>query len=156
MAVTLSASMLTSCRCSKEAIQTETVRIEKEIVHDTIFTSAADSSSFRATLGCDSVGNVYIINSYASTGRNLKAPEVTIRDNILTADCSKEAEKLFFQWKSKFQSEQTTKVKTVEVERELTGWQSFQIWLGRFLILLVLIAVGTLIWIIWRRLPPDN
>ena len=143
--IALSFLLLTSCGNNKEIIRNETVRIEKEIIHDTIFQTVADSSSFKALLKCDSSGNIYIVHSVSSSGKNMKAPEVTIRDNILNIDCKAEAQKLFFQWKEKYKSDTKTSIRTIEVERKLTPWQLTQIWLGRILILLVIIACAALI-----------
>lgn len=136
--------VLTSCRCNKEIITNETVRFEKEFIRDTIFQTVADSSTYKAWLKCDSLGNVVIASSESNSGKKLKAPVVYIKDNVLQVDCTKEAEKLFFQWKEKFKSESTSVTKEILVERELSTFQIVQIWLGRILILLIIIALVAL------------
>lgn len=139
-------NLLVSCRTSNVPITTETTKIItiKEVVRDTVFTIEKDNSYYNALLECQN-GKVVIKDEPKKTkGNNLEPPKVTIRDNVLEVDCEKEAQKLFAQWKDTYTIENATTVITIPVyiEKELSYWQSTEIWCGRIFIGILLMMVG--------------
>lgn len=138
---------LTSCKSTSISLPTKTevtnTITTKEVVHDTIFETKKDSSYYKAWLECQD-GKVIIKDQAKTTkGKYLQPPKVIIKDNYLKVDCEAEAQKLFAQWKDIYRTNnlQTTITKTVEVERKLTWWQSFQIWCGRIFLAIALFSV---------------
>lgn len=146
----LSGMFLVSCGCHPEVITNEVVRIEKVIVHDTVIKTVPDTSSFRAILKVDSLGKVSIDQKtvVSSKGSHLNAPKVSIKDNVISVDCTAKAQELFFQWKEHYLSTQKIQTKRIEVPRELTWWQVTQMWLGRIFIILLIIA-GIALFLNW-------
>lgn len=138
---------LVSCKSSSVALPSKTeitnTITTKEVVHDTIFETKKDSSYYKAWLECQD-GKVVIKNQPQTTkGKYLQPPKVIIKDNYMKVDCEAEAQKLFAQWKDIYRTNnlQTTITNTVEVERNLTWWQKFQIWCGRILLAIALYSV---------------
>lgn len=131
--------MMTSCK-------SKTVLVEKEIKADSIAITSKDttvivpkdSSYFKAELVVDSTGTVALKNVLeTSSGRKLKTPKVTIKNNLIEVDCQAEAESLFFSWKEKFVKQYRELNKPI-ITNVLTKWQKIQIWLGRILLILLL------------------
>ncbi|MDQ8012037.1 MAG: hypothetical protein REI96_06295 [Flavobacterium nitrogenifigens] len=147
----VAATCLTACKSSKPITLTEKyIETVTETVHDTVFEVGADSSSYKALLECRNGKVVPKEVKNASPGKKLKAPKVTIRDNVLTVDCEAEAQKLFAQWKSKQITKTTLKPTPIYIERELTFLEKFFMVLGK--ISLLLIAIGLTIWIIKKKI----
>lgn len=137
--------------------QLEKITSIKEVIRDTVFTVEKDSSFYKALLECRD-GKVVILPPFKAKvtevkGKYLKPPKVTIKDNYLQVDCYAEAQKLFAQWKDVYKTDTTlfATTKTIEVERNLTQWQSAQIWCGRLLLLLLLLIVGAS-FLRWRNI----
>lgn len=135
---------LTSCGCSKEVVTNEKTVVEKETIHDTVFVIKPDSVSYKAQLNCDSLGNVKITSAESSSSELLNSPSVRIVDNVIYVDCTTKAQELFHQWKEKYISNIQTSTESVEVPAGLTVWQHVQIWLGRLLIILFIVAIVAL------------
>ena len=143
------ATTLVSCKSTSvvppttmETVKTITV---KEVIRDTVFETKKDSSFYKAYLECVN-GKVTLIRPSVKKGNYLKPPSVTIKDNILQVDCRAEAQKLFAQWKDNYTIENKSTIKKIPypVEKQLSWWQTSQIWLGRLLLLgLLLLALGT-------------
>lgn len=115
----------------------------KEVVRDTVFETQKDSSYYKAWLECQE-GKVVIKSKPKKTkGKYLEPPKVIIKDNYITVDCEAEAQKLFAQWKDIYRATnlQTVITNTVEVERQLTWWQKFQIWCGRIFLIVGLVSL---------------
>jgi hypothetical protein len=149
---------LTACKSTSVSLPTKTevtnTITTKEVVRDTIFETKKDSSYYKAWLDCQD-GKVRIIDEPKTVkGKYLKPPKVIIKDNYLSVDCEAEAQKLFAQWKDIYKIENTQSIitNTVEVERQLTWWQSFQIWCGRIFIVIALFTVGKIIFKIYKPL----
>lgn len=138
---------MVSCGSSKPIVlQNETIKTKIETVHDTVFTIEKDSSSIVALLECQN-GKVVLKNIVQSeSGSKLKIPRVRIRDNVLNVDCETEAQQLFAQWKSTFESEnKTEQLPPIEVNK-LTFLQELQIlifWI--YICITVVIAVWVFI-----------
>lgn len=127
-----------------ETLKTVTV---KEVIRDTIFKIEKDSSYFKAWLECKE-GKVVIKNQTVKTkGKFLQPPKVIIKNNELTVDCEAEAHELFAKWKDVYKTENELTKTTIPilVDKQLTGWQTVQIWLGRIFLLLILVIIITVI-----------
>jgi hypothetical protein len=162
---TLTACKSTSVLPPTKTEVTNTVTI-KEVVRDTIFEIQKDSSFYKAWLECQSPltpeggivpggkSKIVLRNLKTKSGKYLKPPKVSIIDNILTIDCEAEAQKLFAKWKDiyKIENMQSVITNTVEVERQLTFWQKFQIWCGRLFIVIALFTAGKIIFKIYKPL----
>lgn len=142
--------LLVSCAGKKPVVvqnSTTTEKVITEVVHDTIFKTEKDSSSYNAILDCIN-GKVVIKQvTQAEPGRILKSPKVRIADNILQVDCDAKAQELFAQWKSTYITENKQEIKEVPVVTNvLTSYQKFQIecfW--PFVVILLLIVIWQLI-----------
>ncbi|GEM_PF-2460684 len=137
----------TSCKSSKDS-QNQNIAVSshviKETVHDTVYVVEADTSKYTATLKVDSAGKINISNvSSIQNGKYLKAPVVKIKNNRLEVDCYAEAQSLYKQWveQHKFDTVVETKIVIKKVERELTFFQTLQIWIGRIALIIVIIGL---------------
>lgn len=144
---------MTSCRAklpekvivekTKEVTVTETVK-------DTVFVTEKDSSYYKAYIECIN-GKPVIKEPKATPGKTLAAPKVTLTDNQLHVDCTKEAEELFFQWKERFLKEISTEQIPVTVPAEFTEWQIILMALGKLLLFLFLIPIIYIIYKLIKR-----
>lgn len=128
---------LPSCSSKKVFTQKEITRDTIiETLHDTVFSVEKDSSHYKALLECQNGKVIIKAITGTSSGRKLEPPKVVVQDNVLQVDCEAEAEKLFAFWKSTFIS--NYKGITVPViTNELTWFQTTQIYIGRFLLLVL-------------------
>lgn len=141
---------LTGCKSSVGAIpppSTEKIKTitVKEVIKDTVFETKADSSYYKAYIECIN-GKPVLKKPVSNSGVNLKAPKVVLTDNKLEVDCFIEAQRLFHEWKEVYETinEKETITIPYAVQKPLTKWQGFQIWLGRifiFLFLALIIAI---------------
>lgn len=144
-------TFFTACKSSKPTVLTEKyIETITETVHDTVFEIEADSSFYKALLECKNGKVVQKEVKNATPGKNLKAPKVTIRDNVLMIDCHAEAQKLFAQWKSKEITKTTLKPTPIYIEHQLTALEKFFLILGK--LSLFVIAVGLTIWIVKKKI----
>lgn len=130
---------VSSCRSAMavpvKEVTTETVI---ETVHDTVFETVADSSAYRALLECQN-GKVVIREvQNASAGKYLKAPKLTIKDNIADCDCEAQAQKLYAQWKSKNVAKATIKEVPVYIPAQLSYWDKLQMFIGKILLIILI------------------
>jgi hypothetical protein len=101
----------------------------------------------RAWLECDSTGNVLLKELQAVNGRNTNAGASIIRiDTVTLFEVNCNTDSLELQLKIRDlkikEMERSRTTQFVEVERQLTGWQIIQIYLGRlFLMLIAALAV---------------
>lgn len=138
--------------CKSKAVPGETkekIILQKEIVRDTVLTIEKDSSFYSAYIECIN-GKPVLKESKAlpknRPGRSLAVPNVKLKNGVLSVDCHKEAEKMFFAWKEKFTQEWNTHNKPVPVPVKLTNFQiikmtigSIVIWAGGLIALVYLI-----------------
>lgn len=115
----------------------------KEVVHDTIFKTAKDSSYFKAWLECKEGKVIFKSQPTKTKGKFLQPPKVILKDNQITVDCEAEAQQLFAKWKDVYIKENSETKNTIPilVEKQLTSWQTFQIWLGRIFLGLILVII---------------
>lgn len=151
--------VLGSCGCSKNC-QPEIQIVEKtvtkrEIIHDTIFETAKDSSQAKFELVTDQkTGELKAVPIESTPGRILNTPKVNIKDNVLTVDCEAEADKLFAQWKETYidsVSKTTIYLPSKTIEKPLKKWQVVLMWLGGAFILIVIIALILLFKRYWPK-----
>jgi len=141
---------MTSCKSSKPTVikEVSTTTIT-ETIHDTVFKIEKDSSMIRAYIDCINGKPVFKEIVYQKAGKDLSIPSATLKDNILEVTCEKRAQELFAQWKSKHILEEVYVEVPVEVVLPLTWWQSTQIYAGRILLLLLLLAL--VVWLIRKE-----
>jgi hypothetical protein len=140
--------MLASCKSASIPLPKTTEIVKeittKEIIRDTIFKIEKDSSYYQAWIKCQN-GKPIIQSPKITPGKYLKSPRVIIKDSIIQIDCEAEAQQLVAKWKETYTKEknQETITNTVLVERQLTWWQTSQIWLGRIFLSLLILIIGT-------------
>jgi len=160
--VTISAAILFVTGCCKPCIQTSTsnqkdsVRTEVrfdtiEKLRDTIIHIPADSSLIEALFECDSLRQVQLKSITAiKPGKNIK-PSISMEGNKATFKCEVDSlevvltwiEKHLSQYKYVFDSHSNDVTTAVENRvNYVTGWQWFQIWVGRIVLILLLLYSG--------------
>jgi hypothetical protein len=137
---------LSSCRTPKIITETVTVReTVTETVHDTTIVVEKDNSAIRALLECDEERNVLVKKLVdVRAGERVHPPALKIEDNILTAECEVDSFTIYLAWKDRFVETDTIKhtVLPPTIVKEPSGWQWFQIWLGRILVAVAIIFVA--------------
>jgi hypothetical protein len=114
-----------------------------ETLRDTGFYTKSDTGMVIAMLKCDSLGNVYVSRIIALEGAlNSQDPTIDISDNILKVVMPVDSFAIYAKLKDRYIITSKLELKTVVKEVYLlTGWQWFQIWLGRILSILLLLAI---------------
>ncbi len=145
--LTLTYSCVTKENCREKypcdiGINTEKVVTIKEIVRDTIVFTAPDKGVAMALLACDSLGKVYIrqIIDLKAVGKSTK-PDIQIHDNIIKVVVPVDSQAIYITLRNR---ETTTESKTEikpapEIKNYLTGWQWFQLWVGRFALMVIIL-----------------
>ena len=145
------ATTLVACKGSSvvpsTTIDSTVTKTIKEVVRDTAFEIPKDSSYYKAYLDCINGKVVLKQNTVpvSKKGAYIEPPKVNLKDNILTVDCTAEAQILFAQWKDIYTTELQKTIKQVPypVPAELSWWQKTEIILGRIFIgVLVLLGLG--------------
>jgi len=114
---------------------------------DSIIKLPADSAWLRAWLECDSTGNVLLKELQAVNGRNTSTGATIIRTDTVTlfeVNCNTDSLELLLKIRDRRikELERSLETQVREVERQLTGWQFIQMYLGRlFLMLIAALAV---------------
>lgn len=138
-----------SCRSKQPLIllqRNDSVIIEDRW-HDSIVKLPPDSAWLRAWLECDSTGNVLLRELQAANGRNTSASaNITKTDSttLFEVNCNTDSLELLLKIRDRKikELERSLETQVKEVERQLTGWQIIQIYLGRlFLTLIAALAV---------------
>lgn len=140
---------LSSCKSSSvvppTTKETTTTTNVTTVVRDTVFEVQKDSSFYRAYIECVNGKPVISKKPTIKKGKYVQPPKVNLKDNILSIDCTAEAQKLFAQWKDVYTKENKSTIERVPypVPANLSFWQSTQIILGRiFLFILAIIGLG--------------
>lgn len=122
--------LLLLCSCNTPRIvEVERTKTVKEVVRDTAIIVQPDSSMLQALIECDSVGNAYIREiMMLKAGKNMKAPQADLSQNVLTVTAEIDSFAVYAALKDRYT--ETTDVKVVEKERELTRWQRIRMSLG--------------------------
>jgi len=144
------------CRQIAPLASTDTVQqtIIREVVRDsTIYLT--DSAGFRAALECDSLGRIRIKQIEDFYAGQFVKPKIIIKDNYVKLDCKIDSGRVYLSWKEKHTSESLKTSQTV-IQRVnyLTGWQWFQLWTGRILLIALLIFAGVKAVKLYLKLKP--
>jgi hypothetical protein len=120
-------------------VVTETRTEYKEVIRDsTIYLS--DSSMLYAWLECDSVGQAHIREIAELRAGKMVFPEVIIKNNYLKTVCKVDSFQVFVRLKDRYTVKEEVKKPPPERVNYVTGFQWFQIWAGRVLIVILIIA----------------
>lgn len=127
----LSALFLLSCKSQQPVLTgTTTTRNEKELVRDTSVTVAPqDSASIKALFTCDSLNNALLKELSEKEGQRIK-PSINLtkkEDGSIEVEfqCKEDSLQTEIEIREKIIEEQREIIQTLEVEKELTGWQKF-------------------------------
>lgn len=147
--------MLSGCKpCNNVASSDTITRIEvKELVRDTTV-YITDSSGLRAYLECDSLGRLRLKQITDYYAGQFVRPEVVIKDNYVKVDCKIDSGRVYVAWKERHEKTQQT-VTTTKIVKEnyITGWQWFQIWVGRIGLFLLILAAAFFVAKMYFKLP---
>jgi hypothetical protein len=154
------ALLLTSCKSKPVPGETKETIIQKfETVKDTVLVVEKDSSYYRAYIDCVNGKPVLVqsqkqISDYnqknpgqtanapkSFAGRSVKPPAVNLENGVLSVNCQKEAEKLFFKWRETYVKELQINNKPVYRDRELTNFQIVKLAIGSIVIWILGLAV---------------
>lgn len=156
--------LLNSCKSKPIPVETKEAIITKtETVKDTVLVVEKDSSYYSAYIDCVN-GKPVLVQSQkqiadfnsknpnqkatspkGKSGRSLKEPDVKLENGVLSVNCEKEAEKLFFAWKEKFLKELQINSTPVYRDKPLTTFQEVKLAIGNLVICilgLVILAFG--------------
>lgn len=139
--IVISALLLIGCRATKVQSSVSHSRVDsviiRQTVRDTVVTVKADSSMIRALLECDSLGQVRMreLVEYRA-GERTKPPDLSIKENVLTAKADVDSVAIFMQLKDLYEyyfgNTKEVIIETVEVNR-LTWWQKLWVKAGQIL-----------------------
>lgn len=142
-----------SCRSSQPLTTTQTsdsVRII-ERWRDTTIYEQPDIAWLKGWLECDSVGQVLLRELEIERGRNI-TPHIKIVNDTIYVECKTDSLERLLKIRDleiKMLKEMQTEV-VVEVEKELSWWETTQMKMGR--LFLIVIAVLVIITVIKQRL----
>lgn len=150
-----------ACRSGKEAVSPrveQSIQTVKIFQRDTVLTTEADSSFYKAWIECrDGKAVINPEGQLTRAGKYLSKPEVRIRENQLEVDCEAQARQLFRTWQQTYITEQKHSVITAapeQIEKKLSSWQQIQIWIGR--LTLFVLSGGLVFTLIRKYLNPFN
>lgn len=136
---------LVSCKSTMPTVTSEqnTTKTITETLHDTVFKIEKDNSVLQALLECQNGKIVIKEITKNQSGRKIKPPSITIKNNQLKVDCNLDEQKLYAKWKQKNSTEvkTVTNTKIIEVNK-LTFWQELQIYCFWAVVLTALIMFG--------------
>lgn len=154
-----------SCKSKQAPVpQIETIIYKTETVKDTILVVEKDSSYYSAFIDCvngkpvlvESQSQISDYNQKSGTkatepiskpGKDLDIPKVNLEDGLLTVNCEKKAQEIFFSWKETFIREwEITHQPSAPIEKELTTFQEVKMAVGNLVIWIIgLAAIAFLI-----------
>ena len=127
----------------------ETVTIT-ETVRDTVVMVEPDASMVRALLDCDENRNVVVRELLEwQSGKHARAPTIEVRNNVITAVAQVDSFEIYLSWKEREKVVERLVTEPLYIN-ELSGWQWFQIWLGR------IAGLWLLIWFLLKVLSIRN
>ena len=151
--IVMSVLFMPSCRSSQPLTTTQTsdsVRII-ERWRDTTIYEQPDIAWLKGWLECDSVGQVLLRELEIERGRNI-TPHIKIVNDTIYVECKTDSLERLLKIRDleiKMLKEMQTEV-VVEVEKELSWWETTQMKMGR--LFLIVIAVLVIITVIKQRL----
>lgn len=141
-----------SCRSSRlTTIQTsDSVRII-ERWRDTTIYEQPDKAWLKGWLECDSAGQVLLRELEIERGRNI-TPHIKIVNDTIYVECKTDSLELLLKLKDQMimELQQSKTIETVEVEKELSWWETTQMKMGQ--LFMIAIAVLIIITVIKQRL----
>lgn len=156
----IGALLLTSCKSNPLPVETKETIIQKtETVKDTVLVVEKDSSYYNAYIDCVNGKPILVqsqkqIEDYntknpgqtakspqSKAGRSVKSPAVNLENGVLSINCEKEAEKLFFKWKETYMKESQISNTPIYRDKPLTTFQEVKLAIGNLVIWLLGIAV---------------
>ena len=148
----MSVLFMPSCRSSRlTTIQTsDSVRII-ERWRDTTIYEQPDKAWLKGWLECDSVGQVLLRELEIERGRNI-TPHIKIVNDTIYVECKTDSLELLLKLKDRMimELQQSKTIETVEVEKELSWWETTQMKMGQ--LFMIAIAVLIIITVIKQRL----
>lgn len=152
--------LLQSCKSKPNPVETKETFITKtETVKDTVLVVEIDSSYYSAYIDCvngkpvlvQSQKQIEDFNSKNQTqsakaptskaGRSVKPPSVNLENGVLSVNCTKEAEKLFFSWKETYLKEKQINTTPVFRDKPLSTFQEVKLAIGNIVIWLLGLAI---------------
>ena len=142
-----------SCRSSQPLTTTQTTDSVKVVERwrDSIIYEEPDKAWLKGWLECDSMGQVLLRELEIERGRNI-TPHIKIVNDTLYVECKTDSLERLLKIRDleiKMLKEMQTEV-VVEVEKELSWWETTQMKMGR--LFLIVIAVLVIITVIKQRL----
>lgn len=141
-----------SCRSSRlTTTQTsDNVRII-ERWRDTTIYEQPDKAWLKGWLECDSAGQVLLRELEIERGKNI-TPNIKIVNDTIYMECKTDSLELLLKLKDRMITElqQSKTIETVEVEKELSWWETTQMKMGQ--LFMIAIAVLIIITVIKQRL----
>ena len=142
-----------SCRSSQPLTTTQTTDSVKVVERwrDSIIYEEPDKAWLKGWLECDSVGQVLLRELEIERGRHI-TPHIKIVNDTLYVECKTDSLERLLKIRDleiKMLKEMQTEV-VVEVEKELSWWETTQMKMGR--LFLIVIAVLVIITVIKQRL----
>ena len=148
----MSVLFMPSCRSSRlTTTQTsDSVRII-ERWRDTTIYEQPDKAWLKGWLECDSAGQVLLRELEIERGRNI-TPHIKIVNDTIYVECKTDSLELLLKLKDQMimELQQSKTIKTVEVEKELSWWETTQMKMGQ--LFMIAIAVLIIITVIKQRL----
>lgn len=148
----MSVLFMPSCRSSRlTTIQTsDSVRII-ERWRDTTIYEQPDKAWLKGWLECDSAGQVLLRELEIERGRNI-TPHIKIVNDTIYVECKTDSLELLLKLKDQMimELQQSKTIETVEVEKELSWWETTQMKMGQ--LFMIAIAVLIIITVIKQRL----
>ena len=146
---------MVSCSSRKppEPVRIETTRTVTEVVKDTIYKVAADSTFYQAWIECQNGKPVLkepetvsqepgAKNREPGNGKALQTPKVTLKGNQLQVECYQRAQELFKTWKEKYTAEHQTTTVPAYIEKPFRWYHKALMYTGT--VSLLLLAIGLL------------
>lgn len=143
--------MLSACvtqkRCSEKypCVSSTTEYVHDtvvETIHDTTLVIKKDSSYIEAYLECDSSGRV-LINQISQLDGKISRLKFQLKNNVIYVECKVDSLSVYLSWKNRYESKTQVKTNTItKTTNILTQWQIFQLWLGRILLVIILVYVA--------------
>lgn len=149
-------ALLLSCKSKPLPVETQKTIIQKiETVKDTVLVVEKDSSYYNAYIDCVNGKPVLVqsqkqIDDYNSknpgqtakspqskAGRSVKSPAVNLENGLLSVNCEKEAEKLFFKWKETYMEQYKISNTPIYRDKPLTTFQEVKLAVGAVVIWLL-------------------
>lgn len=148
----MSVLFMPSCRSSRlTTTQTsDNVRII-ERWRDTTIYEQPDKAWLKGWLECDSAGQVLLRELEIERGKNI-TPNIKIVNDTIYMECKTDSLELLLKLKDRMITElqQSKTIETVEVEKELSWWETTQMKMGQ--LFMIAIAVLIIITVIKQRL----